>query len=58
MRHACFTRRRINHAQIATIVGGWAKAFAPRRAEALGFVADKSFDEIIQVYIEDDMPKA
>ena len=42
---------------IATIVNGWAKAFAPRRAEALGFVADKSFDEIIRVYIEDDMPK-
>jgi D-erythronate 2-dehydrogenase len=43
---------------IATIVNGWPKAFAPRRAEALGFVADKSFDEIVRIYIEDDMPKA
>ncbi|HEY1855734.1 D-erythronate dehydrogenase [Acidocella sp.] len=49
--------RRQPDEKIATIVNGWAKAFAPRRAEALGFVADKSFDEIIQVYIEDDMPK-
>jgi nucleoside-diphosphate-sugar epimerase len=43
--------------KIATIINGWAKAFAPRRAEALGFVADQSFDEIIRIYIEDDMPK-
>jgi nucleoside-diphosphate-sugar epimerase len=43
---------------IATIINGWAKAFAPRRAEALGFVADKSFDEIVQIYMEDDMPRA
>ena len=43
---------------ITTIINGWAKAFAPRRAEALGFVADKSFDEIVRTYIEDDMPKA
>jgi nucleoside-diphosphate-sugar epimerase len=49
--------RRQPDEKIATIVNGWAKAFAPRRAEALGFVADKSFDEIIQIYIEDDMPK-
>lgn len=39
---------------IAKIVGGWAKAFAPRRAEALGFVGDSSFDDIIRIYIEDD----
>jgi D-erythronate 2-dehydrogenase len=50
--------RRQPDQKIETIVNGWAKAFAPRRAEALGFVADKSFDEIIQIYIEDDMPKA
>ena len=49
--------RRQPNETIATIVSGWAKAFAPRRAEALGFVADKSFDEIIRIYIEDDMPK-
>jgi D-erythronate 2-dehydrogenase len=49
--------RRQPDEKIATIISGWAKDFAPRRAEALGFVADKSFDEIVRIYIEDDMPK-
>lgn len=40
---------------IAKIVAGWPRNFAPRRAEALGFVAEKSFDEIIRVHIEDEL---
>ena len=38
------------------IVGGWPRDFEPQRAIALGFEAESSFDEIIQVYLEDDLP--
>ena len=40
---------------IENFVGGWPRAFNPERALALGFTADKSFDDIIRVYIEDEM---
>jgi D-erythronate 2-dehydrogenase len=40
---------------IAAIVEPWAEAFAATRARALGFVAEDSFDEIIRIYIEDEM---
>ena len=40
---------------ILAIVSGWARAFAPVRAEALGFRAEASFDEIIRVHIEDEL---
>ena len=39
---------------IARIVAGWPSRFETVRAAALGFVAEKSFDEIIRVYQEDD----
>ena len=39
---------------VAKIVAGWPGRFDPRRAVALGFVAEASFDEIIRVYLEDD----
>ena len=39
---------------IVAIVGNWAERLAPRRAEALGFRAESSFDEIVRVYLEDD----
>ena len=39
---------------IASIVGNWARGFDPARAAALGFSAERSFDEIIHVYLEDD----
>ena len=39
---------------IARIVAGWPSRFEARRATTLGFVAEKSFDEIIRVYQEDD----
>jgi D-erythronate 2-dehydrogenase len=35
-------------------VGGWARDFDASRASALGFQAEKNFDEIIRVHIEDE----
>ena len=40
---------------IAMIVGTWAQRFEADRAQALGFVAERSFEEIIAVYVEDEM---
>jgi len=40
---------------IMRIVAGWPSRFDPRRALALGFQAEGSFDEIIRVHIEDDL---
>ncbi|MFK7836483.1 MAG: D-erythronate dehydrogenase [Sulfitobacter sp.] len=40
---------------IMGIVDGWPRDFAPERAIALGFEAERSFDEIIEVYMEDDL---
>ena len=42
---------------IEAIVANWAQALEPARATALGFVAERSFDEIIRVYLEDDAPR-
>jgi nucleoside-diphosphate-sugar epimerase len=40
---------------IARVVGGWPRAFDARRAAALGFVAETSFDDIVLAYIEDEL---
>ena len=40
---------------IARIVAGWPSRFDPRRALALGFRGDASFDEIIRVHIADEL---
>jgi nucleoside-diphosphate-sugar epimerase len=40
---------------IARIVEGWPRAFDARRAAALGFRADSSFDEIIRVHVEEEL---
>jgi nucleoside-diphosphate-sugar epimerase len=40
---------------IIRIVDGWPRDFAPDRAIALGFKAEQTFDEIIGVYLEDDL---
>ncbi|MBB5702712.1 nucleoside-diphosphate-sugar epimerase [Ochrobactrum daejeonense] len=40
---------------IMGMVAGWAPGFEAKRARALGFVAETSFDEIIRVHIEDEM---
>ena len=40
---------------IQGIVAGWAERCQPERAEQFGFRAEKSFEEIIQVYIDDEL---
>ncbi|HYR35883.1 MAG TPA: D-erythronate dehydrogenase [Burkholderiales bacterium] len=42
-------------ATIMRIVEGWPRNFDARRASALGFRADASFDEIIRIHIEDEL---
>ncbi|UZF90439.1 D-erythronate dehydrogenase [Bosea sp. NBC_00550] len=39
----------------AAIVAGWPTRFDAKRALALGFKAERDFDEIIRVHIEDDL---
>ncbi|HEV7264631.1 MAG TPA: D-erythronate dehydrogenase [Falsiroseomonas sp.] len=40
---------------IGKIVAGWPRRFDAKRAEALGFVAEKSFDDIIRAHVEDEL---
>lgn len=40
---------------IAAMVSGWPRNFAVDRALALGFRAESSFDQIIRIYIEDEL---
>jgi D-erythronate 2-dehydrogenase len=47
--------RRAFDPEVARIVAGWPRRFDPARALALGFTAETSFDEIIQVHIEDEL---
>ena len=47
--------RREPDPDIMRMVGGWAAALSAGRAERLGFVAEKSFDEIIRVHLEDEL---
>lgn len=42
---------------ITRIVSGWPQDFAPTRALALGYRADRDFRSIIDAYIADDLPK-
>ena len=39
---------------IKAIVDNWPQSFDASRAKSLGFRAEKSFDELIQAYLEDD----
>ena len=41
---------------IQAIVGSWPRALASPRAEAMGFGRDRSIDEVIAAFIEDDLP--
>ena len=43
---------------IINIVSSWPRNFTAKRARALGFQAEASFDEIIATYIQDDLPNA
>jgi D-erythronate 2-dehydrogenase len=47
--------RRVPDEMITRIVAGWPRRFDPRRALALGFTAEATFDDIIRAYIEDDL---
>jgi D-erythronate 2-dehydrogenase len=50
--------RRVHHEPdqaIARIVAGWPRAFEARHARALGFAAEADFDEIVRVYVEDEL---
>ena len=40
---------------IDLIVKNWARDFNPRRALDLGFIADKSIEEIIKIHIDDEL---
>ena len=47
--------KRVPDPMIMQMVAGWAAGFEAKRALALGFVAEKNIDEIIQVQIEDEL---
>jgi len=47
--------RREPDTTIQKIVAGWPRDFEPQRAVALGFKAERSFDEIIKIHIEDEL---
>jgi hypothetical protein len=49
--------RRESDPLIERIVAGWPHRFEARRALQLGFRAEDSFDEIIRVFIVDDLGK-
>ena len=40
---------------IARMVAGWPRSFDARRASALGFRAEGNFDEIVRVYVDDEL---
>lgn len=47
--------RRERDPVIETIVAGWPRNFDAKRALALGFKAESSFEEIIRIHIEDEL---
>ncbi|NVN10891.1 D-erythronate dehydrogenase, partial [Nguyenibacter vanlangensis] len=47
--------RRVPDPVIQRIIAGWARAFDPARAHALGFVAESAFEDIIRAHIEDEL---
>jgi nucleoside-diphosphate-sugar epimerase len=47
--------RREANETIAAIVAGWPRNFAPDRAVALGFRAERDFEEIVRIHIEDEL---
>ena len=44
--------------RIVQIVAGWPRNFDPQRARDLGFESEADFEEIIRIYLEDDLPLA
>ena len=50
--------RRVHHQptrRSCASCAGWPREFEARRARALGFSAEADFDEIIRVYVEDEL---
>ena len=47
--------RRVEDPDVLKIVAGWPRNFDPVRARSLGFTAEENFDQIVQVYLEDDL---
>ncbi len=47
--------RRETDPLVERIVAGWPERFEARRAQALGFRAETSFEEIIRIHIEDEL---
>lgn len=47
--------KRQDDTTIQSIVSGWPEAFDAQRALQLGFQSETSFDEIIKVYVEDEL---
>lgn len=43
--------------EVASLVSGWPESFNPARAIELGFKAENSFEDIIQVYLDDDFQR-
>jgi nucleoside-diphosphate-sugar epimerase len=50
--------REVPDPAIHAIVAGWARDFDAARARDLGFEAERNFDEIIRVYLEDERGRA
>lgn len=42
---------------IQRIVGGWPEGFTAERATRLGFSADRNFEDIVRVYMEEELGK-
>jgi nucleoside-diphosphate-sugar epimerase len=53
--HVAARIRKAPDALVERIVAGWPQRFDPRRALALGFRVEKTFDEIIRAHIEDEL---
>ena len=49
--------KRVEDPFISKIVLGWAGRYTAALATKMGFKAEKNFDEIIQVYQQDEMGK-
>ncbi len=47
--------QRVPDDTVAGIVGGWPAAFAPQRAETLGFSSHETLDALVEAFIEDDL---
>ncbi len=50
--------RRAPDALVERIVAGWPSRFDPKRALALGFTVEATFDDIIRAHIEDESGRA